>query len=510
MKKKLSIIVIGLIAITMCTGCVMSAGPAELDAAYQLKDVSEYKFEVANDMYIEDPLSNTHAAAEYVEAIAVEEGDPRLANTYTYEELAACFTVVKELNASNLGEYFSLETLPDNDEYNKIQMNAKEGFYIANVLIMNFMSKNGGYEQQQYEPLWMGGSLGACEKKDKSWTTEKFKTVELEGKSYIYTFSPTGEMWTNYEGTQTIYVATQKENSYGEYTLLEAYENNPTEISYLLRVISETGLLGGGSSSTTPDGGNTPDEGNTPDGGNIPESGNKPDNGSSEQTPAVQFEGVYWYLTEDLDGEGHGRDGFYLDGKGNYIQVSKSEQNNFYKEERWTYSNLKSKTVADGVQFTFDIYNKKYNVSSVATYVVGYDGKIKHEINENDWGGIWYYAPVDKATFYSKPAGYVEEQYYEYAFMGCYFRQATDTWQLLDYGVYFDDSYAYVKKADGSTEKCSYTFADKANGFYLLTLSNGDEFYYRPGGIIDIMQQGSKVGQMAVCDKAMYDAIGAN
>lgn len=507
MKKKVNLIFIFLLAITMCTGCVMSAGPAELDAPYQLKDVSAYKLEVASDAYLEDPLSNTHSAAEYAETIAVEEGDPRLANTYTYEELATCFSVVAELNASNLGEYFTLETLPDNDEYNKIQMSVKDGFYVSGVLIMNFMGKNGGYEQKQYDPFCYGGSLGACEKKDTGWTTEKFKTVELEGKSYLYTFYPTEEMWTSYEDTKAIYVASQRENSYGEYTLIEAYENDPTEISYLLRVISETGLLDGEGSSTTPDSEATPDSGSTPD------SGNTPDSDSSEQapapeTPAVQFVGVYWYLTEELDGEGGGRDGFYLDGNGNFIQVSKSEQNNFYKEEQWTYSNLTSKTVADGVEFTFDIYNKKYNVSSTVSYVVGHDGRIKREVYESDWGGIWYYAPVDQATFYAKPAGYVDAPYYEYAFMGCYFIEMTSDWQYKNYGLYLDSNYAYLNYPGSSKEAIPYTFVEKGTGFYMITLATGEEFYYR-GQIVDVMKNGEKVAQLGQCTKEEYDAVGS-
>lgn len=391
MKKKLSIIFIFLITITMCTGCVMSAGSAELDAAYQLKDVSEYKFEVASDEYLEDPLSNTNAASEYAAPVAVEEGDPRLANTYTYEELAACFTMVTELNASNLGEYFSLETLPYNDEYNEVQMNAKEGFYISNVLVMKFMNKNGGYEQQQYEPLWMFGSFTKCEKKDTSWTTEKFKTVELVEKSYIYTFSPTEEMWTNYDDTQAIYVTTQKENSHGEYLLIEAYENNPTEISYMLRVISETGLLGGSGSSATPDSGSseeTPAPTPTPDGGSSEETPAPTPTPTPEQKPANGIEGVYW-VTYDAYGEG-GKKGFYLDGNGKYTILL--TDGTIYE---YSYEEITTSTVSDGTEYI--IYGDEMGGMA---YILGYDGNVYYEWDDGWSGGRDTYVAVSEAEFY--------------------------------------------------------------------------------------------------------------
>ena len=144
-----------------------------------------------------------------------------------------------------------------------------------------------------------------------------------------------------------------------------------------------------------------------------PEETQKPE---EEQKPTVQIEGVYWYYTEtdmiyDYDGTLFAqRKGFYLDGNGNYIEVTAyatEYEDPWIVEHKGTYCNLTSKVVEYGIEYTFDYCFETYgdSASDTMTYVVGWDGRVKKVI-EGDYNKTnIYYAPVDKETFYKPLEG---------------------------------------------------------------------------------------------------------
>lgn len=281
MKKKLSVLLVVVMVLMSFVGCaVPGAGASGSNAPFQAKDVSNYEFDLVNDAYTEDPLGNTMAAfnASTSEAVT-EDDDVRFSNTYSYEEMAECFTLVTELNASNMSDYFALETVPDDEWYNKVLMNGTEGYYVSGAVAMNFKDKNGGDIQCTYDPLSEDGEINLCFKNDKSWTTESLNTVELQTSVSLYTFTPKEGMWTDYNGEQVICVYTND----GVTAVVELFENKPIELSYLLRVLSEKGLL---SNETTPDAGGQ-------DGTSTPVT--TPDEGAAEQTPAPTPEPTYAY-----------------------------------------------------------------------------------------------------------------------------------------------------------------------------------------------------------------------
>lgn len=244
MKKKLSMVLTLMLAMSMLVGCVATGGPATV-AAYQLKDVTKYELEI-----IPDP--------EWAEPIELSEEEYAALDVYTYEELAKCF-VPEKIDASKLMEYFSFVESKDDEGRSQFHMHTKQGFYVDGPLFFDYDDWFGiGY--YEYDPLNFQGFIASIENEyAQTWLEEKQKSLQLRDEAYIYKWVPDQITWQTVEGKEVLYVSSHVTD--GDYTLIEEYEENELEISYMLHVIAQMGLLKQEEESTqTPEPGATEEQ----------------------------------------------------------------------------------------------------------------------------------------------------------------------------------------------------------------------------------------------------------
>lgn len=235
MKKKLSILLAFAMLMTMFTGCGMvqiSLGGGkveELDAAYQLMDVSGYEY------------FNLVVGTQKGSRVELSEGDAKLENVYSYEELGAYFTKV-DVKSADIVNLFKMtnDGEIDDDSYYGIKLRLKEKYYTSSTIEM-IIKVDGETYSGYYGQLWEDDAIAAIPKE--SYKEDLLNSTEFANTTYMYQFNPSDELFTNSDGKQVIYVATECENSLGKYTLIEEYENTPMEITYMLYVMNERNLI---------------------------------------------------------------------------------------------------------------------------------------------------------------------------------------------------------------------------------------------------------------------------
>lgn len=237
-------------------------------------------------------------------------------------------------------------------------------------------------------------------------------------------------------------------------------------------------------------------------------------------TDFSDFEGVYWYYTEDVDdGSGPGRSGFYLDGNGKLVYVTATTT--YYEVSECRYDGLQATKTEDGVQYTFNRYFGEDLSANPCTWTVNAEGKIEYLV----YSGSIYYAPVDEETFYKNiygaepapipeptpepspepepaPGGNVSS----YPFIGKYFVN-----EEYGYGkVYIDEESLWV---NGMAVPLS-NFEFKVNGdgiYYTMTDPYGSGYEYDSQyDVLSVFRGAEIVESYKAVSKEEYDAFGSN
>ena len=485
MKKKLSILFAFVMMITMLTGCQVNINTGssensntgssensntenedniEIDAAYQLVDVSDY----LGAYDVVDPINVVHRA--------LEADDSRIEKAFTYEELAACFKSVKV----DINNYMLFENCSIDDKQGKISLYFVNDYYLAKNFTVEYVVNNVSYTAV-FDPLEnFNGDLLTYDKTDSStgdWSGAESGNVKITGADYLYQFNPP-------EGLEVFYVISESENTFGKYILIEEYDNAKFDIIYLLHILDEKGYVKEDGSIKAP----VVDRPEI----NIPES-EKPSETPSEkpsetpsQTPESSkkptFEGTYWLNTYEstIDGVKYTfARGIYLDGNGTFVEVS-----NRYKGER-SYGYVEEVNVSEGRGFLLD---------GGPLYVLKEDNKLYYEFGDGWSGGIITYSAVSKEEFYKA----IE---FKHPVEGKYFICA-------DEGVAFGfkETTVVVKNADGTTVEYNYAYDDEYSSVYF-------ENWTMRYPTMNDKEMAVEYGPLpywtifAECDKATFDAF---
>lgn len=227
-------------------------------------------------------------------------------------------------------------------------------------------------------------------------------------------------------------------------------------------------------------------------------------------TDFSDFEGVYWYYTEDVDdGSGPGRSGFYLDGNGKLVYVTATTT--YYEVSECRYDGLQATKTEDGVQYTFNRYFGEDSSANPCTWTVNAEGKIEYLV----YSGSIYYAPVDEETFYKNiygaepapipeptpepspepepaPGGNVSS----YPFIGKYFIDEESMHKL-----HFNEEYL-----------SNFEIKTSGNGIYTLITEWGSGYEYDSTNdtLMSFSEDGRSEGFYKAVSKEEYDAFGSN
>jgi hypothetical protein len=371
MKKKLSILLAFVTALTLFTGCGGSGSTVvEMDAAYQLMDVSKFNF------------GDLTPGIQKGDRVALEESDARLEKACTYEELATYFTAVK-VKSAEIADYFTLELVSVDNDNNRVVLHLKDGYYAVGQIEMMFKI-DGSTEYRNYDQIYEEYCIGDVPKDDTQWTADVLKEAKFGTETFLYQFNPTDEIVSNKDGKQIIYVATQCENSLGKYTLVEEYEINPTEISFMLRVMNDKNIIKADGSLKVPESETpeteAPETSETPE-TETPESETPetPDTDPAPDVPSGGLEGTYWLMKHHYPGDVNEyiiASGFYLDGNGKKIIIDNM------KVSEKTYDHVETEAVNSGTGYV--IYSSEGYGDGL--YVLKDDGKLYRSSFDGTYG----------------------------------------------------------------------------------------------------------------------------
>ena len=394
MKKKLSILLAFAMLITMLTGCGMiniSIGGndvEELDAAYQLMDVSKYEY------------YNRIVGTQKGSRVEVTEGDAKLENVYSYEELGAYFTKI-DVRSADIVNLFTMEIASSNDEDNIAILRLKDGYYTSGPIEMMFKLNDETYSGR-YDQIDEEYGTAFFAKDDSNWNEDALSAAKFYNTTYMYQFNPSDELFSDSDGKQVIYVATQCENSKGTYTLIEEYENTPDEITYMLYVMNERNMIKADGSLKVPES-EVPENSET----EVPETPETPETEVPENTQDTQpseseepeqpswskpFMGKYFVLPKWNNGEivGYENFGIYFDEeyvyyKGYNGEVSKVPISEF--EIEGGEDGYYSITTDGGVNGYY--YNPTEN--AMLQINAGYEGDSLYMVDKSIYDGIGSY-----------------------------------------------------------------------------------------------------------------------
>ena len=389
MKKKLSILLAFVTALTLFTGCGASGSTVvEMDAAYQLMDVSKFNF------------GDLTPGIQKGDRVVLEESDARLEKACTYEELATYFTAVK-VKSAEIADYFTLELVSVDNDNNRVVLHLKDGYYAVGQIEMMFKI-DGSTEYRNYDQIYEEYCIGDVTKDDTQWTEDVLKEAKFGTETFLYQFNPTDEIVSNKDGKQIIYVATQCENSLGKYTLVEEYEINPTEISFMLRVMNDKNIIKADGSLKVPES-EVPETSETPE-SEVPET---PETEAPENTEDTQpsepeepeqqswskpFMGKYFVLPKWNNGEivGYENFGIYFDEEYVYYKGYNGEVSKFPISEyeiEGGEDGYYSITTDGGVNGYY--YNPTEN--ALLQINAGYEGDSLYMVDKSIYDGIGSY-----------------------------------------------------------------------------------------------------------------------